>query len=122
MLVADTSVLFALLHGSDAHHAKAVAEAKRERPFVIPSEILGEVIGLVRHRHGTEASRAALGALRGIPHAQIAASKQSVVEQALDSATRGPLSYQDWIVIHRCRATGAQPWTFDDAIRRAVKA
>ncbi len=123
MLVADTSALYALLDRTDAHHAKALAEARRERTFLIPSEILGEVLGLVRHRIGAEEGRITLEAIKRMPHARVAATRQPVVDQALSAAsTSSRLSYLDWIVVHTCRTLGAQPWTYDDDIRRAVKA
>lgn len=122
MLVADTSLLFALFDAADAHHAKARAEAARQRSFVVPSEILVETLAIFRVRRGREASLQVLRALRSMPHARVAATKPAVVERAVAAVGEGPLSYQDWIVVHTCRASGGQPWTFDDDIRRAVKA
>lgn len=123
MLVADTSSLFALFDPDDTHHDAAVREAARQRPFVVPSEILVETLATVRVRHGRQASHAVLAALKAMPHARIAATKSVVVEQAVASSLgAGPLSYPDWIVVHTCRGSGAQPWTFDDDIKRAVRA
>lgn len=123
LLVADASALFALVDGEDPHHAKAMEEARRQRPFVVPSEILGETLAVLQWRRGRAASVAFLEMLRRMPHARVGATRSAVVEQSVLSASRpGPLSYPDWIVVHTCRATGSQPWTFDDDIRRAVKA
>lgn len=122
MLVADTSALFALFDGDDAHHSKAVAEARRQRPFAVPSEILGETLGLIRHRRGREASRQALAAIRSMPHARITATKPAVVDRAAESAaSETRLAYPDWVVVETCRATGATPWTYDGDVRRACR-
>lgn len=123
MLVADSSALFALIDGEDPHHAKATAEARRQRPFTVPSEIVVETMALLQWRRGRAASLAFLEMLRGMPHARVAATRFAIVEQSVASTMlAGPLSYPDWIIVHTCRATGAQPWTFDDDIKRAVRA
>lgn len=123
MLVADASVLFALVDGDDPHHPKAMDEARRQRPFTVPSEILGETLAVLRWRRGRAACDAFLQMLHAMPHARIAATRGTVVDQAVASCMRpGPLSYPDWIVVHTCRATGSRPWTFDDDVKRATKA
>jgi predicted nucleic acid-binding protein len=122
VLVADSSVLYALFDATDGHHAVARAEAARRRPFVVPSEILTETLGLVNWRLGRDAARAALAALLAMPHARIVSSRQSVVDEALRAAsTLGPLTYQDWILVHACKSSGARPWTYDRDVLRACR-
>lgn len=122
MLVADTSWLFALIDGDDLHHAKAIAQAGSGRSFLVPSEILAETLALVRWKFGREAQHALLAALTAMPHARIGATRAAVVDQAVHSALRpGPLSYEDWIVVHTCGATGARPWSFDKGLLRACR-
>lgn len=122
LLVADSSALFALVDRDDPHHQRAVQEARRQRPFVVPSEILVETLGLLQWRRGRQAAVEFLRSLRAMPHARIAGSRQAIVDLAVNAALKpGPLSFADWIVVHACRSSGSQPWTFDDDIRRAVK-
>ncbi len=119
MLVADTSTLFAFFDAADAHHQAARSAAARLRPFSIPTEILAETLALLRLRMGPDESRTALAVLVGMPHARIAATRQSVIDDAVQKVLRGgPLSYEDWIVALTCKATGAQAWTFDGKLRR----
>ena len=123
MLVADTSVLYALADEEDAHHAQAMREAGRQRSVLVPSEILAETLAMIGFRLGKDAARAWLSAFRQIPHARVAATRQAIVDDACASLARpGSLSYPDWILVHTCRSVGAQPWTFDADVRRAVKA
>jgi len=122
VLVADTSALFALFAIDDPHHARARVELSRQRAFAVPSEILTETLAILQRRFGREASQAAFETLVAIPHARIAATRQAVVDRAVASSRQGgPLTYQDWIVVHSCALAGAQPWTYDNDLRRACR-
>jgi len=122
VLVADTSALYALFDAGDAHHGKARAQLAAERPFLVPSEILSETIALLRLRLGRDASRQAVRSVLSFPHGRIAATKQATIDLAAAGFASGTgLTYEDWIVVHTCRAIGARPWSFDSDLIRSCR-
>ncbi len=115
MRVADTSFLYALFSEGDVFHQRAIREAERHEPILVPAEILSETLALIQYRHGFDLARTAGEWLR----------TQDLVEtglptgETLDATWRefttahGRLSYPDAVVVRWCRSAGADPLSYD---------
>lgn len=122
MRVADTSALYAVFDADDAHHAAATKALADPEPIAVPTEILGETIGLIEYRMSWNAAKAALEDLRRTPHLRLAerVDPDAVASVFVDS--RGKLSLSDAVVVQTCRALAAKPLAFDRDILAACKA
>jgi uncharacterized protein len=118
---ADTSALYAFVDADDAHHAEAVEALEDPAPIVVPVEILVETYNLLAYRSGSKVARAALQDLLALPHVRPADKVpfDGVWKTFLDAA--GKLSLADAVVVQTCRASGAEPLTFDRDILRALE-
>jgi 5'-methylthioadenosine phosphorylase len=70
--VADTSALYPVFDGDDAHHAQAREDLADPAPVVVPSEILVETINLIEYRFGFSPASTALERLLAKPHVSVA--------------------------------------------------
>ncbi len=119
MPTTDTSYLYALLDGADAHHEEAKRMAGGRTTLAVPSVVLTELLQLVRFRakgrgeDGNAVARAARRALETIRGFRL--------EQACDAARAAKLydenvglSYADAVVIAVALERGDDLYTFDE--------
>lgn len=118
--IADSSVLYALYDEEDEHHERARRALGHPEPVMVPSEILVETVDLLAYRWGWDRGLAALDALMETPHVSRADPVHLEAVHRLHRAADGALSLADAFVVQTCRALGAEPLAFDDAIHRAV--
>jgi len=121
MWVADTSWLYALFRGDDAHHATARREAAEPVPVFINPATLVEFLDLLRERSGHAESLAALAALMATPTVRLVGpSKPAMMARVVAAHSR--LSWQDAAAICTALDEGAGLRTFDKTQRKAFEA
>lgn len=121
MWVADTSWLYALVDGEDAHHAKARKEAEEPSPLVVNPATLVEFLDLVRDKRGHAASQAALEGLIRFPSIRFSGpAKPAAMARVVSSHVT--LTWQDAAAICTALDEGAGLRTFDKDQKKAFAA
>lgn len=126
MRVADTSALYAVFDEADAHHERALRDIADDEAILIPSEIVGETMGLLQLRLGSRIAREAMESFHKLPHVEIQPTPDDVwdniLQHAMDTYSKGegPLSYRDQIVVSWCQKRKLKPWSFDKRIIAAL--
>lgn len=118
--VGDTSALYALFDEDDDFHPPAKAALEDPEPIAVPTEILVETVDLVAYRSTERLARRGLGWLLDRPNVRIADPVHMPAVREVHRDADGELSLADAFVIQTCRALGADPLAFDEAIRQRV--
>lgn len=119
--VADTSFLITLLDKKDTRRADALRWASDPEPILIPTEVLGEALGVLHRRAGYGTASAAWRAIIQLDNVELLETTE--VELIADVFARegGKLSWVDASVVVACETRAATALCFDEDILRALR-
>ena len=111
--VVDTSWLYALLNGNDAHHDKARAELSAHEQLYVAPAVLIETLGLIHFRQGRKRTRDAVDLLASTGNVSLGnpPHDHDATMRIWDAHTA--LSYVDAAAISAARRSGLELRTFD---------
>lgn len=123
MRLADSSFLVALFVSGDRNSAAAEREAARPDPILVPSEVLGETLGVLQKRKGIDFARLVKDWMDSKPHFQYVFTQRAhfdVASRMFRKSTHR-VNYVDAVVIAWAWATGAAILSYDDDLLTAAK-
>lgn len=113
--VADSSWLYALADGADAHHRKAKTEAERQEMIHVPPAVLVETLGLIQYRAGGDQAPAlaALEAMAATANMALAEPEHDHEAAVRIWEAHPRLTYADAAAVAAARRLGVGLATFD---------
>lgn len=111
--VADTSFLVAVFDRADARHAKSRQELAKANPVLIPTEILVEMLGVIKAKAGRSAADDAVEDLVRLPNV-LWGETCDFAESYRIYQQESPLSFPDAIFVQQCLSRDLAPLSFDE--------
>lgn len=123
MKILDSSVIIALFRKSELLHKKAVELFMQDENYLIPDDVLAEVLTVLKIRENFETAQKCANFLLNVEDIEIRETESEIFQKALDFFlnNKNRLSFIDTLILVLSREKELEVATFDKDLAKLLK-
>lgn len=123
MKILDSSVIIALFRKNELLHKKAVELFMQDENYLIPDDVLAEVLTVLKIRENFEKAQAGANFLLNVENIEIRETDSEIFQKALDFFlnNKNRLSFIDTLILVLSREEELEVATFDKDLAKLLK-